>query len=43
MIILMAKKLNTEGFKKLANEIHKGKYIYTEVEYINSKTKVCII
>lgn len=39
----MPRKLNKERFVKLANEVHKGKYIYTEVEYKNSRTKVCII
>lgn len=31
------------NFIKKSNEIHKGKYDYSKVEYINSKTKVCII
>lgn len=39
----MPRKLDTNRFIKLANETHNGKYIYTEVEYINSRTKVCII
>lgn len=39
----MSKKLNSFSFKELANKMHKGKYSYTEVEYTNSRTKVCII
>ena len=39
----MPRKLDTDSFIKLANETHNGKYIYTEVEYVNSRTKVCII
>ena len=30
-------------FVEQANLVHKGKYDYSKVEYINSKTKVCII
>ena len=30
-------------FVKKANEIHKDKYDYSKVDYINKKTKVCII
>jgi len=32
-----------EDFIKNATEIHKGKYDYSKVEYVNGKTKVCII
>ena len=34
---------NYNNFIKKANEIHNNKYTYSKVEYINSKTKVCII
>ena len=37
------KKLTTEEFIKRAKEVHGDKYDYSKVEYINSKTKVCII
>lgn len=37
------KKLITEEFIKEAKEIHGNKYDYSKVEYINNKTKVCII
>ena len=37
------KTLTTENFIEKAKEIHVGKYDYSKVEYINSKTKVCII
>ena len=30
-------------FLKMADELHKGKYDYSKVEYINNHTKVCII
>lgn len=33
----------TEQFIEKAKEIHSDKYDYSKVEYINSKTKVCII
>ena len=36
-------KLTTEEFIKRAKEIHGDKYDYSKVEYINNKTKVCII
>lgn len=36
-------KSNTENFIKRAKEIHGNKYDYSRVEYINNKTKVCII
>ena len=32
-----------EEFIKKANEVHEGKYDYSNVDYVNSKTKVCII
>jgi len=36
-------KLTTEEFIKRAKKIHGDKYDYSKVNYINSKTKVCII
>lgn len=39
----MLLKITTNEFINKANEIHKNKYIYSNVEYINSKTKICII
>jgi hypothetical protein len=39
----MAKVSTTNDFIKRAREIHGDKYDYSKVEYINSKTKVCII
>ena len=36
-------KLTKEFYIKKAKEIHGNKYDYSKVEYINSKTKVCII
>ena len=36
-------RLTKETFIKKANEVHDGKYDYTKVHYVNSKTKVCII
>ena len=39
----MPKKLTKEEFIKKANEKHKGKYDYHKVDYVNAKTKVCII
>ena len=35
--------LNRENFQEKAKEIHGDKYDYSKVEYINTKTKVCII
>nr|DAR64447.1 MAG TPA: restriction enzyme [Caudoviricetes sp.] len=32
-----------EEFIKKANEVHKDKYDYSKVDYVNSTTKVCII
>ena len=37
------KKLTTEEFIERARKIHGDKYDYSKVEYVNSKTKVCII
>lgn len=37
------KKSTTEEFIKNAKKIHGDKYDYSKVEYVNSKTKVCII
>lgn len=34
---------NTKDFIEKAREIHGDKYDYSKVEYINNKTKVCII
>jgi hypothetical protein len=39
----MPAKLTTEQFIKFANNIHKNKYNYSKVRYINSNIKVCII
>ena len=39
----MSKKLTKEEFIKKANEVHKGKYNYDNVGYVNCDTKVCII
>ena len=36
-------KLTREEFIKKAKEVHGDKYDYSKVEYINNKTKVCII
>ena len=35
--------LTREEFIKQASDIHKNKYDYSKVEYINNKTKICII
>ena len=37
------KKLTLKDFINKANLIHNNKYDYSKVEYVNSKTKVCII
>ena len=37
------KKLTNETFEKKAKEIHGNKYDYSKVDYVNQKTKVCII
>ena len=39
----MPKKKTKEEFIKEATEKHKGKYDYSKVDYVNNKTKVCII
>ena len=39
----MAKTKTTEQFIKEVKKIHKNKYDYSKVNYINSHTKVCII
>ena len=39
----MAKKLSKEEFIKKAKLVHCNKYDYSKVEYINTRTKVCII
>lgn len=39
----MSKKLTTKEFIEKARKIHGDKYNYSKVEYVNSKTKVCII
>ena len=39
----MPKKLTKEEFIKKANEKHNGKYDYSKVDYVNNRTKVCII
>ena len=36
-------RLSKEEFIKKALEVHKGKYDYSKVSYVNSVTKVCII
>ena len=37
------KKLTTEEFIERARKIHGNKYDYSKVNYVNAKTKVCII
>lgn len=39
----MARRLTQNDFISKAKEIHKNKYDYSEVHYVNSRTKVCII
>ena len=39
----MQKRLNKEKFIEKARNVHGDKYDYSKVEYINSRTKVCII
>ena len=39
----MPKKKTKEEFIQEATEKHEGKYDYSKVEYVNSRTKVCII
>lgn len=39
----MSIKLTTKDFIAKANNVHNGKYDYSKVNYINMRTKVCII
>ena len=39
----MPKRLTKEEFAEKSNKIHNGKYNYSKVEYVNNRTKVCII
>ena len=39
----MSKKLTTEEFIEKSKEVHNEKYDYSKVNYINNRTKVCII
>ncbi len=39
----MSKKITTEEFIERAKSVHGEKYDYSKTEYIDSKTKVCII
>ena len=39
----MSKKLTTEEFVLRARKIHGNKYDYSKVNYVNNRTKVCII
>ena len=39
----MGKKITTEEFIHKAKEVHGDKYDYSKVNYVNAKTKVCII
>ena len=41
--INMYKRFTTEDFIKKAKKVHGNKYDYSKVEYVNSRTKVCII
>lgn len=43
IIKTMAKKISSEEFITRSNNIHNNKYDYSKVEYVNNKTKVCII
>ena len=36
-------KLTKENFTKKSKNVHNNKYDYSEVEYVNNQTKVCII
>ena len=36
-------RLTTEDFIAMARDVHGDRYDYSKVEYVNSKTKVCII
>lgn len=37
------KRYDKEEFIEKANEIHNGKYDYSEIKYVNNKIKICII
>lgn len=39
----MARKITQEEFIRRAREVHGNKYDYSKVEYMNTRTKVCII
>lgn len=39
----MAKKLTQEEFIRRARELHGDRYDYSKVEYVNARTKVCIV
>ena len=39
----MSKRLSKENFIERANKVHSNKYDYGKTEYLNNKTKVCII
>ena len=39
----MPKKFTTEEFIQRARKVHGDKYDYSKVEYVNNRTKVCII
>ena len=39
----MPKKVTTQEFIEKSKQIHGNKYDYSKVEYVNNKTKVCII
>jgi hypothetical protein len=39
----MSKKLTSEQFIERANKIHSNKYNYSKIEYIDTKTKICVI
>ncbi len=36
-------KMTTEEFIIKAREVHGGKYDYSKAQYVDAKTKVCII
>ena len=40
---MKGKRLSKEEFVELANKIHKNKYDYSKVDYINKQTKICIV
>ena len=39
----MKKRLTTEEFIERARKVHGNRYDYSKVEYINDRTKICII